>query len=266
MLTLSASASNSTHQALALTANQLSSGKRITSAAVDPAGLAAANALLTQAAGFTAGASNAQSAIDASNVAQGALVTISDAARSLNTLAVAANNDLLSASDRAALQTQAGQTTQAINGIAGSTQYNGVSLLAGSTPTDAVQTGANEGSTGALSLPSSGTGALGLSNVDLSSSSSASSFEHATDAATAAIGSSQATLGSQTVALGIDQQNSRTASVNLTAAASNIADTDVAKTATKAAAAQTQAQLQIALQIQAGLAASSVLGYFAHSR
>jgi flagellin len=253
---------SSTHQALQLAANQLSSGKRITSTTVDPSGLAIANALTAQANGFDQGASNAQDAINASNVAQGAIATISDAAQRLQTLSVAANNDLLSASDRADLRTEANQNTQEISSIAGNTEFNGFHLLDGSTPTASIQTGASQGSATNISLPSAGSGALGLSNIDLSSSASATTSEYSADTAISTISSSQATLGSQTVALKFDQQNSENASNNLTASASNIADSDVTKAAMSYANKRAATQIQIALQVQANLAASAFLGLF----
>jgi flagellin len=259
----SASTSSVQHQqALQLTASQLSSGKRITSAAVDPSGLAIASALAAQAAGFDQGASNAQDAINASSVAGGALATISDAAQKLYTLSAAANNDLLSTSDRANLQTEANQLTQQINSTANRTQFNGLGLLDGSKSAAAVQTRASQGSTAALSLPSSGAAALGLSNIDLSSSTAASASELSADAAITTIAGSQATLGSQTVALQFDRQNSDNVSNNLTASASSIADAHITKTATTNAREQTASQIQVALQVQANLAASSVLGLF----
>jgi flagellin len=250
--------STHTQQALELAARQLASGKRITSAAVDPSGLAIANALTAQASGFDQGAANAQDAINASAVAQGAVATISDAAQRLHTLSVAANNDLLSTSDRAVLQTTANQTTQEINSVASNMQFNGLHLLDGSTRAAGVQTGANEGSTTALSLPASGAGAVGVSTVDLTSSAAAATSEFSTDAALTSIASSQAKHGSQTVALQIDQQNSENASNNLTASASTIADADSTKTAIGYANQKAAFQAQIALQVQAGLAASSV--------
>jgi flagellin len=256
------SSSSQNQQALQLAASQLSSGKRITSAAVDPSGLAIASALSAQAAGFDQGARNAQDAINASSVADGALATISDAAQKLYTLSIAANNDLLSTSDRANLQTEANALTQQINSTAASTQFNGLALLDGSASTAGVQTGASQGSITALSLPSSGAGALGLSNIDLSSSASATTSEFSADAAITTITGSQATLGSQAVALQFDQQNSETASNNVTASASNIADADITKTAATLARERTASQIQVALQVQANLVASSVRGLF----
>jgi flagellin len=203
-----------------------------------------------------------RSAINASSVADGALATISDDAQNLYTLSVAANNDLLSSSERADLQTEANQITQQVNSTTSNAQFNGLELLDGSTSTASVQTGASQGSTAALSLPSSGASALGLSNIDLSSSASATTSESSADAAITTLSNSQATLGSQTVALQYDQQNSANASNNLTAGASNIADADITQTATTNAQEQTVAQIQVALQVQANLAASSILGLF----
>ncbi len=152
MQTSAIPSSTQNEQTLQLAASQLSSGKRIASAAVDPSGLAIANALIAQAGGFDQGASNAQDAIDTSTVASGAIATISDAAKQLSTLSVAANNGLLSASDRADLQTEANQATQAINSTASSAQFNGLPLADGSTPTISVQTGASEGNTSRESI------------------------------------------------------------------------------------------------------------------
>ncbi len=257
---ISSATSSNTQQALQLAYDQISSGKRITSAAVDPSGLAIANALTAQANGFDQGANNAQDAINASTVAQGDIATISDAAAQLQTLSVAGNNDLLSAGDRANLQTQANQDTSQINSVAGTAQFNGLQLLDGSSPTVSVQTGPSEGNTASLSLPSSSSNALGLSSVDLSSSAAAATSESSVDAAIATISTNQAALGSQTVALQFDQQNSQNASNNLRASASGIADADITATATNAAKNQATAQIQIALQVQANLAASSLLG------
>ncbi len=112
-------------------ANQLSSGNRITSAAVDPSGLAIFNALSAQAAGFDQGSENAQDALNATNVAEGGAQSITGILGSLNTESIAASNDLLSPTDQQAIQAQATQQIQQINTIAQNTNFNGVQLLTG---------------------------------------------------------------------------------------------------------------------------------------
>jgi flagellin len=112
-------------------ANQLSSGNRITSAAVDPSGLAIFNALESQAAGFDQGSANAQDALNATNVAEGGAQSITGILGSLNTESIEASNGLLSPTDSQALQAQATQQIQQINTIAQNTNFNGVQLLTG---------------------------------------------------------------------------------------------------------------------------------------
>lgn len=112
--------------------NQASSGKRITSAAVDPSGLAIYNALLTQAQGYDQGSANVADASNAINVADGSAANTQNDLAQLNNLAIQGSNDFLSASDRQALQAQANQIVQQINSNATDTNFNGTALLNGS--------------------------------------------------------------------------------------------------------------------------------------
>lgn len=118
-------------QSLLQAGNQLSSGNRITSAAVDPSGLAIFNALEAQASGFDQGSQNAQDALNATNVAEGGAQSITGILGSLNTESIAASNGLLSPSDEQDIQAQATQQIQQINTIAQNTNFNGVQLLQG---------------------------------------------------------------------------------------------------------------------------------------
>ena len=86
-----------------------STGKRINSAADDPSGLAISETISSQANAFDAASRNVADASNALTVADGALQTTSESLGALSTIAVAAGNDLLSAGDRANLQTVANQ-------------------------------------------------------------------------------------------------------------------------------------------------------------
>jgi flagellin len=120
------------------TTTQLSSGLQINSAADNPSGLAIFNALSAQAAAFDQGSLNAQDALNATNVAQGATQTVSNILGNLNVEAVAASNSLLSPQDEQSIQAQANQQIQQINTVAQNTNFNGINLLqgnfAGTTP------------------------------------------------------------------------------------------------------------------------------------
>jgi flagellin len=111
--------------------DQASSGKRITSAAVDPSGLAIYNTLTTQAQGADTANLNVTDAVGAVNVAQGTTSSVQSALGQLNSLAIEANNGFNSPSDTAALQTQANGLIQQINGDAAGTTFNGTPLSNG---------------------------------------------------------------------------------------------------------------------------------------
>lgn len=113
------------------TATQLSSGKSINTAADNPSGLAIYNALSAQAAAFDQGSLNAQDALNATNVAQGATQTVSSILGNLNVDAVAASNSFLSPTDQQSIQAAANQQIQQINTIAQNTNFNGLNLLQG---------------------------------------------------------------------------------------------------------------------------------------
>lgn len=111
--------------------NQASSGKRITSASVDPSGVAIYAALTAQANGYDQAAQNLVDASGALNVASGALSGTSDALSQLANLATQATNDFLTPSQRGDLQVEANQLVQQINTNAQSASYNGTQLLDG---------------------------------------------------------------------------------------------------------------------------------------
>lgn len=116
---------------LGVSNNRLSSGHRINNAADDPSGLAIVNALQAQVNGYDQATANVQTALNATDVAAGALSAISGGLQQLNTLAVAAANDFLSPADRNALQAQANSIVQETNFIASTTTFNGTNLLNG---------------------------------------------------------------------------------------------------------------------------------------
>jgi flagellin len=121
-----------TQQSLLKQYSQLSSGKRVNSAADDAAGYAIATSLNTQAAAASTAADNIQEAYNATNVAQGALQQLTGVLQTARNLAVQGVNSFLSPADRADLQAQTNQLVQQANTIAQSVNFNGQQLLNGS--------------------------------------------------------------------------------------------------------------------------------------
>ena len=130
---------------------RLSSGLRINSAKDDAAGLAISQRMTTQINGLNQAARNANDGISLSQTAEGALGGVSDNLQRIRELAVQAANATNSASDRAALQSEASQLISEVQRVGTQTSFNGINLLDGSFTSKAFQVGANAGETISIS-------------------------------------------------------------------------------------------------------------------
>jgi flagellin len=142
----------SSQASLSQSLTRLSSGLRINSAADDAAGLAISQQFTTQINGTNQAISNANDAVSETQTAAGALGTIVNNLQSIRTLAVEAANGSNSSSDRAALNQQVQQQIAEITQIAQQTQFNGLSVLNGSSGNQTYQVGANVGNTISINL------------------------------------------------------------------------------------------------------------------
>src|SRR3954470_4323180 len=126
---------------------RLSSGLRINSAKDDAAGLAISERFTSQIRGLNQAARNANDGISLAQTAEGALGEVGNNLQRIRELAVQSANATNSASDRAALQSEASQLVSEINRVATQTEFNGLKLLDGSFTSQAFQVGANAGQT-----------------------------------------------------------------------------------------------------------------------
>jgi flagellin len=138
---------NASQNSLATSLQRLSSGLRINSAKDDAAGLAIASRFSAQINGLNQAARNANDGISLAQTAEGSLGVISDNLQRIRELAVQSRNATNSATDRAALNTEAQQLKAEIDRVATTTSFNGVKLLDGSFTNQAFQVGANVGET-----------------------------------------------------------------------------------------------------------------------
>ena len=130
---------------------RLSSGLRINSAKDDAAGLAIASRFTSQINGLDVASRNANDGISLAQTAEGALTEVTNNLQRIRELAVQSRNATNSASDRAALNTEAQQLKAEIDRVASSTNFNGVKLLDGSFTNQSFQVGANSGETISIS-------------------------------------------------------------------------------------------------------------------
>ena len=126
---ISQNALNINSRALSSAMEQLSTGKRINSAADDAAGLAISSRMTAQIRGLDQAVRNANDGISLLNTAEGALIEVTNMLQRMRELAVQAANDTYTDNDRASLGLEYKQLMIEINRIAQNTQWNGMSIL-----------------------------------------------------------------------------------------------------------------------------------------
>lgn len=209
--------------------SHLSSGKRINTAKDDAAGLAIANKMKTQETGYRVGAENAGMAIDASNVAEGALGGMADYLQRIRELAVRSMNGLNSAEDKQIYQGEIDQLKQGIEGLARDTSFNEQKLLDGSMADMAVATSPNGGGMH-IQMANSTLEALGIADLDVTSK----DFSlDAIDKAMDMVAASRSSLGASTNVLQHTINYNNYAEINQLSSRSRIEDLDFPKAIAK---------------------------------
>ncbi|WIO73453.1 flagellin [Porticoccaceae bacterium LTM1] len=138
---------NSSQSSQMTSLERLSSGLRINSAKDDAAGLAISERMTSQVRGLNQATRNANDGISLAQTAEGALGEIGNNLQRIRELAVQSRNATNSATDRAALNTEAQALKSEVDRIANTTSFNGVKLLDGSFSNQDFQVGANVGDT-----------------------------------------------------------------------------------------------------------------------
>ena len=151
-----------TQNALNKSIGRLSSGLRINGAKDDAAGMAISNRFTTQIRGLDQAVRNANDGISLLQTSEGAMQETTSILQRMRELAVQASNDTNSTSDRASLQGEMDQLYSEIDRIAGSTKFNGISLVDGSGGAVSFQIGSDSGQSISVTLKSIKTKDLNL--------------------------------------------------------------------------------------------------------
>ena len=249
---------------------RLSSGFRINSAADDAAGLQISDRLTSQVQGLNQAVRNANDAISLTQTAEGALGEVTTSLQRIRQLAVQSQNGINSDSDREALQKEVTALRTEISRIATTTQFGNVNVLDGNFSAKFL-VGANEGQTISVNLSSTNLGqiggfsatGLGLVSNDISTADGASALLGDVDAAISGIGAVRADLGALQNRFQSTIRNLSNISENLSAARSQIMDTDFASETAELTRNQIVQQASISVLSQANQrpqAALSLLG------
>ena len=212
----------SLYQNLQRNYQQLSSGKKINSAADNAAGLAIAQKMLSQSNGYDMGTRNAATSQDMVNVADGSLSTITDSLQRIRELGIQASNTAIyGEDDRAAIQQEIDQLKQSISDAGKNTQFNGRNLLDGSMGSSHVASGP-DGSGMDINMPNAVLESLGIADFDVTKEFDISTIDSAIDK----VSSARSGLGAAYNRLGHTINYNAYAAYNITVSRSRLEDLD----------------------------------------
>lgn len=213
---------------------RLSSGLKINSASDDAAGIAVAEGLRAQIGGFSQASENANDAVAMLATAEGAYNAISDIMVRMRELAVQASTDTLTNKERNYIDTEYQDLSAEITRISDVTEYNGISLLNGTSGDGSgnmvfqvgTRNSANDQIT--IQLKDQDAAALSLDTTAVDNLANAQAAITAIDSAIDTLATDRATLGSTSNELTLAVDNLANTIENLSSARSQIEDADIA--------------------------------------
>ena len=241
---------------------RLATGKKINSAADDPAGYQLARSLETRKRGLDVALQNVSQAKNVLNVAEGGYQNIMDILQTVKEKATQAADMSLSSTQRTAIDDQVNALIDEIDDITAETTFNGDSLIDGGYA-GSFHTG--EGGTDQLSisLASADSSAFtDLSTVNLGSTNGASSAIAIVSTAIDDLASKIQDVGQYKVRLSSKEQSLSVASTNTEAIRSSVEDADFAQEQMEVMKLQILQQTAISSFSQANSAPQVVLSLF----
>lgn len=213
---------------------KLSSGKRITKASDDAAGLAIATNLEAQTKGLRQATRNANDGISLVQTAEGGLNETSNILVRLRELTIQSASDTVGEQERGFLDKEYQQLTKEVDRISDSTTFNGSQLLNGKGKGAMdFQVGAFAGEQNRITFDSSETdssaSSIGIDGTGIGNKDDALSAISTVDSAISKVSGQRANLGSIQSRLGSTVKNLETQTINQDSARSVIQDVDVAE-------------------------------------
>jgi flagellin len=248
---------------------ELSTGKRINSAADDAAGLAISARLTSAVRGLNQAVRNANDGISLLKTADGAMSTVTDILQRMRELTVQAQNATYSAADKTSMSTEFSQLRNEINRIAQTTQWSGFNILDGSVSSGKfsfyIGSSTNSNNTVTITIANIGTSGLSASSVkavaldSLGSTAAASTALTDVNTAIQSINNVRSKLGAFINRFEFTVDNLTNISTNTSASLSRIQDTDYSQATSELARRQVIQQAATAMLAQANQAPQTVL-------
>ena len=239
---------------------RLSSGLRINSAKDDAAGQAIANRMTAQIKGMAQAQRNANDGVSMVQTMEGGLSQINDNLQRIRELSVQAASDTNTADDRASIKTEIDERVSEINRVAGSTKFNGTSLLSAASTLN-IQVGGNTTTDDTISVATISATAttLAVAALSVTDNASAKSAVTSVDAALKTLDTARSTLGAKLNRFDSVVSNLQTSETNLSAARSRIQDADYATEVANMTKSQILQQAGTSVLAQANQSTQSVL-------
>ncbi len=241
---------------------QLSTGKRINSAADDAAGNAIVSKMTAQVRGLNQAVRNANDGISMVQTVEGALNEVSNMLQRMRELALQSANGTYSTADRTALNSEYSALKDEIERISDKTTWNGMQVVGSAATSYQLQVGADAGATmtvNFMDVYNSASTVGSAANTGVATAASAATAVTNLDAAISVIDTYRSELGATINRLQYTTDNLTNVSTNTAASRSRIQDTDYAQTTTELAKRQIIQQAATAMLAQANQQPSSVL-------
>lgn len=241
---------------------RLSSGKRINSAADDPAGYTISQKLKARSRSLSQALNNVGEAKNVLSVAEGGLQNINDILVTIKEKMIQAGNGSYGNSELQAVLSQINDLLDEVDDIIGETKFNGTQLIDGNFTSKVFQTGADGGDSITVNLSSSlDSASFGLNSLTTANLAAVAALD-SVDTYISTVSAELQTIGALAQRLDYKESTLQVAITNTDAAASRIADADIAKEQleiTKLQILQQTATVQLA---QANSAPSNILQLF----
>ncbi len=253
------------NRTLSKTMEQLSTGKRINSAADDAAGLAISNKMTSQIKGLNQAVRNANDGISLLQTAEGATKEITNMLQRIRELTVQASNDTYSDTDRDAISDEVDELKAEITRISENTTWNGMAIFGGdigNAGTVNFMVGIGTADTvgdDKIDVDMTAIDLAALDDVDLTDYDTASASLASIDEVIVNVDTQRATYGAKINRLTSAADNMANISMNISQSRSRIEDADYATATTELARTQIIQQAATAMLAQANQSSQSVL-------
>jgi flagellin len=261
---ISQQALNKNARALGTAMEQLSTGRRINSAADDAAGLAISNRMTAQIRGLEQAVRNANDGISMLQTAEGALGEVTNMLQRIRELSVQAANDTYSDPDRESLQLEVDELINEIDRIGNNTMWNGMYMFAaeiGDAGEFSIQVGIGDSVDSTIdgTIYEMDAGILGVDVLDITTAADAQDSMLSIDEAITTIDNWRAEYGAKINRLTYAADNISNVLINTTESRSRILDADYAKASSELSRTQIIQQAATAVLAQANVDQQSVL-------